>query len=95
MTDVPSDFDAMGHPVPAERVSAAYKAAKEMGLGTQDAMRVVGYMTDAIERDDPYRALKDSSAGFVADAGEGVNALLDLTGRYRLLATLCSHPVSA
>lgn len=83
----PNGFDAMGREVPSERVAEAYRHAKEMGLNTEDAFTVVGYMADAIERDDPYRALLDGSAGFKKQI-----VPLDLTGRYRLMAVLCTDP---
>lgn len=85
----PSGFDAMGLPVPPERISEAYRHAKDMGLNTEDAFTIVGYMADALERDDPHRALRSSSVGFKA---EKQPAPLDLTGRYRLLAVLCTDP---
>jgi hypothetical protein len=78
-------YDAIGHPIPPRRMGNAYAAAKEMGLSTDEAMLLVGQMADALERDDPYRALLDGSIGYVR---EGLNALVDLTGRYRLVATL-------
>lgn len=87
---VESGYAAMGHPVPPERMGEAYRHAKEMGLGTEEAMTVVGWMADAIERDDPYRALQDRSAGFKDQI-----VPLDLTGRYRLMAVLLTSPVDA
>lgn len=88
---IPSGYDAMGHPVPAERLSAGYRAVKEMmpDANTEEAMTLVGRVASQIERDDPYGALLDHSQGFKTDLR------LDLTGRYRLLATLCSAPVAA
>lgn len=71
-------FEAMGHPVSDHRRETAYRHARDMGLSSEQSMRVVGAMADAVERDDPYRAL--------GTAGEP----LDITGRYRLLAVLCT-----
>jgi hypothetical protein len=45
-------------------------------------------MADAIERDDPFRALQDSSASF-----NDRIVPLDLTGRYRLMAVLLTASV--
>lgn len=64
-------------------MAAAYEAAKEMGLDTEQAMTIVGWMANALERDEPYTALMDRSAGFSNQI-----VPLDLTGRYRLMATL-------
>ena len=82
-------YEAFGRPVPPERLTEAYRHAKDMGLGTEDAFTVVGWMADAIERDDPFRALKDSSESFSANKRI---VPLDLTGRYRLMAVLCTPP---
>lgn len=71
-------MDAMGNPIPAAAMSKALVAVREMApdVGTEDAMRVIGRTADRLERDQPYEAM--------AAATE----LLDLTGAYRLMATL-------
>jgi hypothetical protein len=90
-------MDAIGHPIPAGRMSAAYRAVKEMipDIGTADAMALVGRMAQHLERDEPYEAL-----ACVTDAPLPGNpsvkpsrpgicpVLLDMTGGYRLMAHL-------
>lgn len=74
-----SGFNAMGKPVPMFRRQAALDHCKAMGLtDTQDAWACVGRMSEALERDEPYKAME---AGMV---------YLDLTGTYRLMAVLLS-----
>jgi hypothetical protein len=77
-----SGFDAMGKPVPQARRQAAYEQCKLMGIKSSvDAWTCVGTMANALERDEPYNAMK---AGMV---------YLDLTGTYRLMAYLCTGPL--
>lgn len=85
----------MGRPIPAERKSAAYRAVKEMipGVSTADAMNIVGRVSDALERDEPYQAIfLATGAPFDRGVAEPVDMpdgpLLDVTGGYRLLAHL-------
>jgi hypothetical protein len=94
-----SGYEAMGHPVPAARMSAAYRAVKEMipDITTEDAMTLVGRVAGAIERDEPYEAMRLATG---APIGRGTAAVtepapsdmppvqLDVTGGYRLLAHL-------
>lgn len=101
MPDNPLEgFAAMGHPVPAERLSAAYRAVKDMipGVTTQDAMALVGRVANHIERDEPYEAMREatgaplplheSSATPHHRVDTAIVVRLDVTGGYRLLATL-------
>lgn len=73
----PSGFAAMGHPVPMDRRQRAYDAAiDDMGLTRENAHSVVGFMSEKLRRDQPYEAL------------HGALKWVDLTGAYRLMATL-------
>lgn len=96
-----SGFDAMGYPVPNQRRQAAYKAVKEMipGISTDDAMTLVGRVANAVERDEPYEALRlatsaplpkdESTARALEPAKSDLPPIqLDMTGGYRLLAHL-------
>lgn len=97
-------FEAMGKPVPAERLSAAYRAVKSMipGISTDDAMALVGRVAHYIEEDEPYKALREatdapsprpvSSATESHKVDPAIKVRLDVTGGYRLLATLCTDP---
>lgn len=99
-------YDSMGKPVPADRLSAAYRAVKEMipGIGTEDAMALVGRVAHYIEEDEPYKALREatgaqwprteSTATPPHRLDPAIKVRLDVTGGYRLLATLCSAPVT-
>lgn len=99
-TDNPLEgYEAMGHPVPVERLSAAYRAVKEMvpGISTEHAMTLVGRVAGAIERDEPYEAMRLATSAPIgrgtADVSEPAPSdfppvQLDLTGGYRLLAHL-------
>lgn len=82
----PDGFDAMGLPVPGNRLGAAYEAIREMNpaLSTEQAMTMAGTAAQAVERDRPYDVIHGG--------GEVPVELLDLTGRYRLLAHLCTEP---
>lgn len=74
-------FGAMGKPIPAWRRQAAYRAAIDMGLNVQEKRwYCVNRMANALERDQPHRA--------IAIGMEYV----DLTGTYRLMAELLSAP---
>ena len=79
-----SGFDAMGKPVPENRLCNAYKAIKEM-LPNEDyhtRYSIVSKCAHIIRRDEPFRIV-----GAVTALDKDLNKL-DLTGRYRLLATL-------
>lgn len=71
-------YAAFGRRVPEDRLSAGLAALREMvpGISTEQAMSVVGRMAEQIERDEPYKAEKVA------------REVLDVTGMYRLLATL-------
>ena len=71
-------FGAFGNPVPFFRRQAAFEHAKSMGLDTAKSYDVVGKVSDAVARDEPYRAMEEAMK------------FLDLTGSYRLLAVVCT-----
>ena len=73
---IPSGFAAMGHQVPVERKERAYDAAQTMGLTRENAHSCVSWMAEQLRRDKPYEALN------------GAKNWVDLTGAYRLMATL-------
>lgn len=94
-------MNAMGHPIPFERMQAAYEAVKDMvpGISTEDAMILVGRVAGALERDQPYEAMRLATKapierGLAALPAESdyPPVLLDLTGGYRLLAHLLTDP---
>lgn len=69
----------MGKPVPMERRTEALKHIRDMGIAnTEAAWECIGQMSEAIARDEPYRAMEI-----------GMH-YVDLTGTYRLLAVLCT-----
>ena len=71
-----SPFNAIGKPIPPTARQAGYKACKAMGLDSARAWECVNGMAEQLERDNPY-------------AGQGIAMkFLDLTGTYRLMATL-------
>jgi hypothetical protein len=79
-TDKSADgFDAMGKPVPTFRLARGLEAVREMlpGTNTEQAMALTGRVANCLERDDPYGAM-----------GVCQQYALDLTGAYRLIATL-------
>lgn len=94
-------FEAMGKPIPAGRMEAAYRAVKDdmaPGISTEDAMTLVGRVAGALERDEPYLAQRIATNGApfgrgsaaVAEMAESdrVPTALDVTGAYRLMALL-------
>lgn len=93
-------YEAMGHPVPAHRLSAAYRAVKDMipDVSTEAAMALVGRVAHHLENDEPYEAMREatdapvarpvSSATRAHRVDPGIAVRLDVTGGYRLLATL-------
>ena len=70
-------MNAMGHPIPSEGREAGYRACREMGLDSGDAWELTGKVASLMERDQPYEAQRIALA-----------SPLDLTGYYRLAATL-------
>lgn len=97
-------YDAIGHPIPATRLSAAYRAVKDMipDISTEHAMALVGRVADALERDEPYEALREAThAPIGRDVHSPVASVvpttpvaLDVTGGYRLLALLLTGTVA-
>jgi hypothetical protein len=69
-------FSAMGTPIPANARQAGYEACKAMGLGSARSWECVGAVAEQLERDKPY------------EAQGAAMKFLDLTGAYRLMATL-------
>ena len=66
----------MGKPVPYERRQRAYEAAKSMGLDADSSFMAVDGMAEQLRRDKPYEAMQVGMR------------YVDLTGTYRLMATL-------
>ena len=73
-------FNAFGKPVPDFRKQAAFQHCKAMGLNTEESWNVINPMCEQIRRDEPYAAM------------EAGTLYLDVTGTYRIMAVLCSHP---
>lgn len=81
---MPSEFDALGHPVPMYRRAAAYEHAKAMGCtDKQKTFSCIQRMADFIERDNPHAAMETALAHPTNPDG-----IVDVTGVYRLLAVL-------
>jgi hypothetical protein len=79
MKNLETGFNAMGKPIPEYRRRAAYDCAKEMGIDLPDErMALVGAVAERLERDRPYEAQQEALKH------------LDITGTYRLMATLLS-----
>lgn len=73
-----SGFEALGHKVPSFRKSAGDAHLKAMGFDNAERRwDIIAKASNAIERDDPHRALE-----------EMFSLRLDATGCYRLLAVL-------
>lgn len=81
MSKTPSGFNAMGHPIPLDRASEALQHLRIMwpDITTEKAMEIVGQMSEALRRDDPYGAQK-----------AGMKAGLDLCGTHRVMSVLLS-----
>jgi hypothetical protein len=78
--DFPSGFDAYGHGVPHHRKEKAFNAIREMApeMSTAEILGLIDRLSQHIGRDAPYQAQ------------QAALERLDLTGTYRLLATLLS-----
>jgi hypothetical protein len=73
----PSGFAAMGLPVPFSRRQRAYDwLVHDIGLTSECAFALVDILSYQLEKDKPFEAM------------ESARRSLDLTGAYRLLATL-------
>lgn len=93
MSDDP--MDAMGKPIPFAARQAGYDALGSMcpELGADARFTMVGRVANALEQDQPYEALRLCTG---APLDRGLNTpvdpldgpLLDVTGGYRLVATL-------
>lgn len=84
-----SGWESFGKSIPASRMTCAYETLKEMipTLETEVAFSIIGKMATHVEKDRPFQ---------IIGAIEGLDkdlALVDLTGRYRLLAILLSGKV--
>ena len=74
-------FNAMGKPIPNTRKQASYDLLKEFGLSTDSSLECVSNVSDLLERDKPFEAM------------EVARKYVDLTGAYRLTATLLTNSV--
>lgn len=79
----PSGFNAFGHPVPTERQAAALDTAVEV-FG-QDAMLADPVIRAAAR----YTGLDQPDKALTV-----LRNITDLTGAYRLLAVLCTEPLT-
>ena len=76
-------FNAMGKPIPAAARQKGYETCFEIGLSKARAWECTSACAEQLERDRPYEA--------VAAAMKFV----DLTGAYRLMATLLAAASAA
>jgi len=93
-------FNAMGKPVPVNRLQKGYKAVKEIlpNIENELAWTIANRCKNFIERDEcfyiiGYTSLKELMAkeldmGGRQNAADKYIAMIDLTGRYRLLAEM-------
>jgi hypothetical protein len=77
MTAATDPMNAIGQPIPSTGRERGYRACREMGLDAADAWELTGRVASLLERDQPYEAER-----------VGLASLLDLTGYFRLAATL-------
>lgn len=86
---VHSEFEALGHPVPMYRRSAAYEHVKAMygdhPMDKEKVFRCIEAMCNCIERDDPHGAMERALGPSMGGHPEGI---VDALGVYRLLAVL-------
>lgn len=75
-------FNAMGKPLSTAARQKGYDACKEMGLSSARSWECVNGVAEQLERDKPY------------EAQGAAMKFLDLTGAYRLMATLLAASVS-
>lgn len=70
-------FNGIGKPITFARKQAAYDFVKSAGVDSQDeCLSLVNSVSDCLERDKPFEAQATAMKS------------LDLTGAYRLMATL-------
>jgi hypothetical protein len=74
-------FDNMGKPISYETKAVALKHCEAMGLETTRAVECIDKMAAQLERNRPYEAQQIG------------REYLDLTGMYRLLASLLSGSI--
>lgn len=77
-TEDSDGFNQFGKPVPMFRRQAAMNHLKEMGVDSKAAFDVSSRMAEAVERDEPHRAM------------EIALEVVDVTGVYRALAVMCA-----
>ena len=76
--EVIAGFEAMGKPIPDYRKDAGYQTCrKAFGMDANKSFGTVQGCADALERDEPYKAMEAA-----------MKYGLDLTGAYRLMAVL-------
>lgn len=103
-TAQPDLFEFMGKPLGANSRSAGLAAVRAMvpGIATADATMLVNKVAATLEADDPYAALREATH---APAPRHENyprpavspstpVALDVTGGYRLMATMLASEVS-
>ena len=89
--DAPADgFNAFGKPVSIASRDLALSHVRAIApeLSTETATAVVNRMAEQIERDEPYKCLQASGV----PSPDAAMKTLDLTGSYRIMAALCTHP---
>lgn len=83
----PTEFDAYGYPVPADRLEEALRHLRHMvpDATTKEATTLIDRIASAIERDQPYEIHRIMQT-------PRKEALLNMLGIYRLWAVLLTHP---
>lgn len=73
-------FNNMSKPIPNARRDVAYQWVRDMGIERAQAFSLVEAVSNHLERDHPHEAMEEACK------------VIDLTGAYRLLATLLTDP---
>jgi len=80
-------FDAIGKAIPGHRLNNAYHTIKTIlpEISTERALSIVGKAASHLENDNPNELI-----GLVYSLNDDLK-LIDVTGRYRLMATLLTN----
>ena len=101
-TYMSSGFNAFGKPVPRHRLMNGYDTVKEMipDISTEKAFSIVASVANHIEKDRPFEIIgnqtsEDSCKDWLRrgicknqEIAKNDLGMIDLTGRYRLLAVM-------
>lgn len=82
--EFPSGFDAFGCDVPVHRLMKGYECVKQMipDISKEKAYSIIAKCANIIKKDRPFEII-----GAVTGLDKDLD-IIDITGRYRLMATL-------